>query len=113
KYFTVVQLYPLNANWELLHNYITFRRWIAGCIGPQPFFCVAHSQVLLEINREYPHPERLLVEHRWSDFLRNPSQKEADRVSQIFYSVYNTGRSVQKDGKCTHPTALACLRCSH
>ncbi|KAJ7748882.1 hypothetical protein B0H16DRAFT_897012 [Mycena metata] len=111
KYFTVVQPYPLNANWELLHDYITFGRWIAGCIGPEPFFALfykpsalqARGQVLLEINREYAHPERLLGEHRWSDFLCNPSQEEAGRVSQIFYSVYNTGRSAQKDG----PTVCA------
>ncbi|KAJ7731664.1 hypothetical protein B0H16DRAFT_1329220, partial [Mycena metata] len=62
----------------------------------------ARGQVLLEINREYAHPERLLGEHRWSDFLRNPSQQEAGRVSQIFYSVYNTGRSA-------HPTFLSPL----
>ncbi|KAJ6534705.1 hypothetical protein B0H10DRAFT_2145421 [Mycena sp. CBHHK59/15] len=35
KYFTVVQPYPLNANWELPHDYITFGRWIAGCVGPR------------------------------------------------------------------------------
>ncbi|KAJ7721002.1 hypothetical protein B0H16DRAFT_1474104 [Mycena metata] len=116
KYFTMVQLYPLNTNWELLHDYITFGCWIAGCIGPQPFFVLfykpiigvgvdmnfdaqARGQVLLEINREYAHPERLLGEHRWSDFLCNPSQEEAGHVTQIFYSIYNAGRSVQKDGK--------------
>ncbi|KAJ7152826.1 hypothetical protein C8R46DRAFT_1120376 [Mycena filopes] len=89
KYFTVVQPYPLNANWELRHDY--------------PFFALfykpsARGQVLIEINRDYPHPERLLGEHRWSEFLRTPSVEEAGRVSQIFYSVYNTGRSAQKDG---------------
>ncbi|KAJ7142213.1 hypothetical protein C8R44DRAFT_657986 [Mycena epipterygia] len=103
KYFTVVQPYPLNANWELPHDYITFGRWIAGCIGPEPFFALfykpsARGQVLLEINRDYPYPERLLGEHRWSEFLKNPSVEEAGRVSQIFYCVYSTGRQAQKDG---------------
>ncbi|KAJ7469325.1 hypothetical protein B0H11DRAFT_2043963 [Mycena galericulata] len=103
KYFTVVQPYPLNANWELPNDYITFGRWIAGCIGPEPFFALfykpsARGQVLLEINRDYPHPERLLGEHRWSEFLRKPSPEEAGRVSQIFYCVYSTGRQAQKDG---------------
>ncbi|KAJ7076664.1 hypothetical protein B0H15DRAFT_925112 [Mycena belliarum] len=103
KYFTVVQPYPLNANWELPHDYITFGRWIAGCIGPEPFFALfykpsARGQVLLEINRDYPHPERLLGEHRWSEFLKKPSVEEAGRVSQIFYCVYSTGRQAQKDG---------------
>jgi hypothetical protein len=42
--------------------------------------------------------ERLLGEHRWSDFLRNPSEEEKGRVSQIFYCTYSTGRQAQKDG---------------
>ncbi|KAJ6626718.1 hypothetical protein B0H10DRAFT_507938 [Mycena sp. CBHHK59/15] len=103
KYFTVVQPYPLNANWELPHDYITFGRWIANCIGPEPFFALfykpsARGQVLLEVNRDYPHVDRLLGEHRWSEFLKNPSDEEAGRVSQIFYCVYSTGRQAQKDG---------------
>lgn len=35
KYFTVSQPYPLNANWELEDDYITFCRWIACCIGTE------------------------------------------------------------------------------
>ncbi|KAJ6592698.1 hypothetical protein B0H19DRAFT_1088358 [Mycena capillaripes] len=62
------------------------------------YFTVARGQVLLEINRDYPHPERLLGEHRWSKFLKKPSVEEAGRVSQIFYSTYSTGRQAQKDG---------------
>ncbi|KAJ7214993.1 hypothetical protein GGX14DRAFT_443565 [Mycena pura] len=103
KYFTVVQPYPLNANWELPNDYITFGRWIACCVGPEPFFALfykpsARGQVILEISRDYPHPERLLGEHRWSEFLQNPNVEEAGRVTQIFYSTYSTGRQAQKDG---------------
>ncbi|KAJ7247174.1 hypothetical protein B0H12DRAFT_1125480 [Mycena haematopus] len=103
KYFTVVQPYPLNANWELPHDYITCGRWIAGCIGPSPFYAIfykpsARGQILLEIEREYAEPERLLGEHRWSEFLKNPNAEEAGRVSQIFYCTYSTGRQAQKDG---------------
>jgi hypothetical protein len=54
--------------------------------------------VLLEIDKKYPHNERLLGEHRWSEFLRNPSEEEEDRVTQIFHSLYTTGRAAQKDG---------------
>ncbi|KAJ7119370.1 hypothetical protein C8R43DRAFT_1137074 [Mycena crocata] len=101
--YSLVQPYPLNANWELPHDYITFGRWIAGCIGPDPFFALfykpsARGQVLIEVNRNYPHPERLLGEHRWSEFLKRPTEEEAGRVSQIFYRVYSTGRQAQKDG---------------
>ncbi|KAF8160337.1 hypothetical protein K438DRAFT_1859848 [Mycena galopus ATCC 62051] len=103
KYFTVVQPYPLNANWELPHDYITCGRWIAGCIGPAPFFAIfykpsARGQIILEVNRDYPEPERLLGEHRWSEFLKKPNAEEAGRVSQIFYCTYSTGRQAQKDG---------------
>ncbi|KAF8157299.1 hypothetical protein K438DRAFT_1861679 [Mycena galopus ATCC 62051] len=103
KYFTVVHPYPLNAHWELEDDYTTCGRWIASCIGSAPFFAIfykpsARGQILLEISRDYPEPERLLGEHRWSDFLKKPSAEEAGRVSQIFYCTYSTGRQAQKDG---------------
>ncbi|KAJ7073160.1 hypothetical protein C8F01DRAFT_1106317 [Mycena amicta] len=104
KYYTVVQPYPLNANWELPHDYITCGRWVASCIGsPDPLFALfykpsARGQVLLEVNRDYVSPERLLGEHRWSEFLRKPTAEEAGRVTQIFYSTYSNGRAAQKDG---------------
>ncbi|KAF7304433.1 hypothetical protein HMN09_00845500 [Mycena chlorophos] len=104
KYFTVVQPYPLNANWELPHDYITCGRWVASCLGSDaPFFALfykpsARGQVLLEINRDYAYPEKLLGEHRWSEFLRKPSEEEKGRVTQIFYSTYSNGRAAQKDG---------------
>ncbi|KAF7350647.1 hypothetical protein MSAN_01625000 [Mycena sanguinolenta] len=105
KYYTVVQPYPLHANWELPHDYITCGRWIAGCIGPDtlPFTAIlykpsARGQIIIEIDRNYPEPERLLGEHRWSEFLKKPNAEEQGRVSQIFYSTYATGRQAQKDG---------------
>ncbi|KAF7311470.1 Glycoside hydrolase family 79 protein [Mycena kentingensis (nom. inval.)] len=104
KYYTVVQPYPLNANWELSNDYITCGRWVASCLGsPSPFFAIfykpsARGQILLEINRDYASPERLLGEHRWSEFLRNPTPEETGRVTQIFYSTYSNGRAAQKDG---------------
>lgn len=54
--------------------------------------------VLLEIDKEYPHNDRLLGEHRWSEFLKKPTEEEKDRVTQIFHCLYNTGRAAQKDG---------------
>jgi hypothetical protein len=58
----------------------------------------ARGQVLLEVNRDYSHPERLLGEHRWREFLVNPTEEEARRSSTVFYSTYNAGRQAQKDG---------------
>lgn len=54
--------------------------------------------VLLEIDKKYPHNNRLLGEHRWSEILRNPSNEEQGRASRIFHSFYTTGREAQKDG---------------
>ncbi|KAG6918245.1 hypothetical protein DXG01_015619 [Tephrocybe rancida] len=103
KYFTVYQPYPLNANWELPSDYIAFSRWIAACIGKDPIHALhykpsARGMVLIEVDKKYPHNERLLGEHKWQEFLRNPTEEEADRVTQIFHSLYTTGREAQKDG---------------
>ncbi|KAF9465210.1 hypothetical protein BDZ94DRAFT_1254801 [Collybia nuda] len=103
KYFTVWQPYPLNANWELENDCIEFCRWIASCIGTEPLHGLhykpkARGMVLLEIDKKYPHNGLILGEHRWSEFLRKPSPEEDGRVSQIFHSLYSTGREAQKDG---------------
>ncbi|GLB37881.1 hypothetical protein LshimejAT787_0409320 [Lyophyllum shimeji] len=103
KYFTVYQPYPLNANWELPQDYITFSRWIAACIGTDPIHALhykpsARGMVLIEVDKRYPHNERLLGEHRWSEMLKNPTDEEGGRVTQIFHCLYTTGREAQKDG---------------
>ncbi|KAG6843893.1 hypothetical protein H0H87_011947 [Tephrocybe sp. NHM501043] len=103
KYFTVYQPYPLNANWELSSDYIAFCRWIAACIGTDPIHALhykpsARGMVLIEVDKKYPHNQRLLGEHRWKEFLRQPTEEETDRVTQIFHSLYSTGREAQKDG---------------
>lgn len=55
--------------------------------------------VLIEVQRDFP-PDRVLGEHRWSEFLLNPSDEEQGRVTQIFHSLYSNGRDAQKDGVC-------------
>lgn len=55
--------------------------------------------VIIEVNRGYSHFDRILGEHRWSEFLRNPTKDEKERVTQVFYCTYNTGRIVQKNGE--------------
>ena len=54
--------------------------------------------VIIEVNRDYAHFDRILGEHRWSEFLQTPTKEEAGRVTQVFYCAYNTGRIVQKNG---------------
>jgi hypothetical protein len=58
------------------------------------------SAVIFAVDKTYPHPERLLGEHRWKEFLLNPDKSEAELKSQIFYCTYSTEREVQKDGTC-------------
>ena len=55
--------------------------------------------ILLEIDKKYPHNERLLGEHRWSEFLKNPHEEENGKVTQVFHSLYSKGREAQKDGR--------------
>ncbi|KAG5649914.1 hypothetical protein H0H81_001519, partial [Sphagnurus paluster] len=103
KYFTIYQPYPLNANWELPSDYITFSRWIAAIIGTNPIHALhykprARGMVIIEVDKKYPHNERLLGEHKWSQILTKPTDEEKDRVSQIFHCLYKTGREAQKDG---------------
>jgi len=59
----------------------------------------ARDMVIIEVAREYPHFDRLLGEHRWSEFLREPSEQEKDQVTKVFYCTYSTGRQVQKNGE--------------
>jgi hypothetical protein len=47
KYFTVYQPYPLNANWEIDDDYITFSRWIACCIGNAPLHALHYKPKVL------------------------------------------------------------------
>jgi hypothetical protein len=103
KYLTVVKPYPLNAHWELPKDVVEFARWIACCIGTTSFYAFfykpkAWGLVILEIERKFDGFERLLGEHRWSEFLLAPSAEEKDRVSQVFYCLHKSGREVQKDG---------------
>ena len=43
--------------------------------------------VLLEIDKAYQEHERLLGEHRWIAFLKNPRADEKERISKIFLFV--------------------------
>ena len=63
--------------------------------------------VLLEIDKAYPGHERLLGEHRCIEFLKNPRADEKERIAQIFYCLYDTGRAAQKDG--TFSFSRCCL----
>ncbi|KAJ3768273.1 hypothetical protein FB446DRAFT_752221 [Lentinula raphanica] len=105
RYFTICFPYPLNSNWELREDQITFSRWIASCIKKEYLIAImykptARGMVIIEVDRAFQEDEHrnLLGEHRWKDFLKNPNSEERECCSQIFYSVYNDHRGAQKDG---------------
>jgi hypothetical protein len=105
-YFTVYFPYPLNANWELKGDQIIFARWIA-CIFPNKYFNAimykpsARGMVLIEIDREFKEHKVLLGEHKWQEFLKQPTSEEMPCATQIFYSTYSNHRGAQKDGWLT------------
>jgi hypothetical protein len=43
RYLTVVHPYPLNAHMELPEDRENFGRWLACCIGPDPFYAFFHK----------------------------------------------------------------------
>ncbi|KAJ3803839.1 hypothetical protein F5876DRAFT_84319, partial [Lentinula aff. lateritia] len=105
RYFTIWFPYPLNANWELKADQITFSRWIACCIKKKYLIAImykptARGMVIIEVDRAFRDDEHrtLLGEHRWSEFLKQPSEEERRCCSKIFCSVYNDHRGAQKDG---------------
>ncbi|KAG6826293.1 hypothetical protein H0H92_000415 [Tricholoma furcatifolium] len=103
RYFTVYRPYPLNAHWELSSDVIAFSRWIAACIGTEFLHALhykpsAPGMVLIEVDKRYQETQCLLGEHFWKDFLKKPSGEEVERSTQIFHSLYATGREAQKDG---------------
>ena len=58
------------------------------------------NMVIIEVKREFDGFDGLLGEHRWNEFLKNPSKEEMEKVTQVYYCVYNSGRQVQKNGAC-------------
>ncbi|KAJ3995659.1 hypothetical protein F5050DRAFT_257901 [Lentinula boryana] len=104
RYFTICFPYPLNASWELKADQISFARWIVSCIKKEYFIAImykptARGMVIIEVDRAFKDEHRtLLGEHRWIEFLKQPSDEERSCCSQIFHSVYTDHRGAQKDG---------------
>ncbi|EGO00551.1 hypothetical protein SERLA73DRAFT_38629, partial [Serpula lacrymans var. lacrymans S7.3] len=58
----------------------------------------ARDMVIIEVARDYQHFDRILGEHRWSEFLVNPTGELQDQITRVYYCTYSTGRQVQKYG---------------
>jgi len=57
------------------------------------------GMVIIEVDRFFERFDSLLGMHRWSSFLKNPTEEEKDKASKIFWCHYNSGRMVQKHGE--------------
>ena len=55
--------------------------------------------ILLEISKDYEDTKRLLGEHKWSQFLKDPKEEEKFNKTCVFYSIYTNCRAAAKDGK--------------
>jgi hypothetical protein len=55
--------------------------------------------VVAEVSKTFSQFEKVLGEHRWGEFLREPSPEERDKKTKVYYSTYTNSRALQKDGK--------------
>ncbi|KIK87928.1 hypothetical protein PAXRUDRAFT_27412 [Paxillus rubicundulus Ve08.2h10] len=105
RYLSVVHPYAIggSCNMELPKDRQDFAGWVACCIDKDSFLAIFHkpsarNMVIIEVNRCYSDFDRILGEHRWSEFLQNPTEDEKERVTRVFYCTYSSGRIVQKNG---------------
>ena len=62
--------------------------------------------ILLEISKEFTNHGRLLGEHQWRHFLKDPTKDEEGHKTCVYYSIYRTCREARKDGTHTIPLSL-------
>jgi hypothetical protein len=55
--------------------------------------------IVAEVSKTFTQFEKLLGEHRWSEFLREPAAEEKDKKSKVYYCTYTNSRALQKDGE--------------
>ncbi|KAI0330400.1 hypothetical protein GY45DRAFT_752987 [Cubamyces sp. BRFM 1775] len=102
RFFTVVNPYP-EQPYMTLDDSRRFTRWITCIIGEDHLLAFYHKPkspnvVLIETLKIGPDFDRLMGEHRWSEFLKKPSPAESREVSSIFPCTLATSRMVQKAG---------------
>ncbi|KAF8504915.1 hypothetical protein F5888DRAFT_1659857 [Russula emetica] len=103
RYLVVVHPYPLNANLLLHTDRRALALWLACCIGKDALYAMYYKpsspgMVIIEVDHYFDRFDSLLGKHHWSSFLRNPTKEDGDKVSKVFWCLYNSGRLVQKNG---------------
>ncbi|KAK0246192.1 hypothetical protein EDD85DRAFT_803374 [Armillaria nabsnona] len=103
-YYSVYQPYPLNFDWDIHTDVLKHVRWIAACVGIEPFYAFhykpkAPSMVIVEIEKNNEKAKTsFLGEHRWKEILQVPTLEERERVTRVFPCFHTNNRSVVKDG---------------
>ncbi|KDQ56335.1 hypothetical protein JAAARDRAFT_59227 [Jaapia argillacea MUCL 33604] len=102
RYLTVVYPYPASA-YMLESDVKQMAFWLACITKPQNLWAIYHkpsarNMIIIEVARNFQGFRELLGEHKWSQFLRNPSDDEKTKSSKIFYCTLGSGREVQKEG---------------
>jgi len=122
--FVVWIPYPLNPNWVYEQDVQDCAKWVAEVIGNEYYLISIHQKpsvcffssssscfmiyvllfqsrgmILLEISKEFTDHGRLLGQHQWFHFLKDPTKDEEGHKSCVYYSVYRTCREARKDGK--------------
>ena len=59
----------------------------------------APNAIIIEVNREFAHWQRLLGEHRWAEVFKKCDSAVQNWVSQVFWCQFASGREVQKHGE--------------
>ncbi len=120
--------YPLNPNWVYEQDVQDCAKWVAEVINNEYYLISIHQKpsvdsllfpfttylfvlfqsrgmILLEISKEFTDHGRLLGEHQWRHFLKDPNKDEEGHKTCVYYSVYRTCRDARKEG--THTTSLS------
>ncbi|EIW54091.1 uncharacterized protein TRAVEDRAFT_132647 [Trametes versicolor FP-101664 SS1] len=116
RFFTVMNPYPQQP-YIAPQDTKTFARWIACVIGQEHFLAFYHKPkspnvVVIETSKFGPDFDRLMGEHRWSEFLRGPSNASGQETSSIFPCTLTTQRAVAKSGK-QHSVFVDARRLTH
>ncbi|KAK7691957.1 hypothetical protein QCA50_005362 [Cerrena zonata] len=103
KFLTVVFPYPAHVDVEKVEEQKALSRWIACCIGTDALLAFYHkpaspTMIIIEVLRSFKQWGSLLGLHKWSEFLKNPTNAEKQYETKIFYCVLSSGRQVQKHG---------------
>ncbi|KAL4249629.1 hypothetical protein ABKN59_006184 [Abortiporus biennis] len=104
KFLCIYRPYPLNANIELDEDARHVVFWLA-CITGKEHIVALHFKprteriIIAEISKKFDRWNDLLGEHKWSEFLQNPTEEEKEGVSQIFYCKRSNSDAVRKGFK--------------